>query len=176
LSPSDDAIARDAERLVDEWREACRIPSVTGDREAVEEMAAWVEERVGRRFDRVVVDRTTQGVPVVLAELTSEGPGRLVIYTHYDVQPAGDPAAWDSDPFAAELRDGVVYARGTCDDKADITARLQAIDYWLDAHDGRPIGHPRIMASRTARSVTAPAGRPAAWSGSAGRVVHAVRA
>jgi acetylornithine deacetylase/succinyl-diaminopimelate desuccinylase-like protein len=62
----------------------------------------------------------------------------LLIYTHYDVVPAGDPAAWDSDPFAAEVRDGAVYARGTCDDKADITARLQAIDYWLDAHGGRP--------------------------------------
>jgi acetylornithine deacetylase/succinyl-diaminopimelate desuccinylase-like protein len=138
LSPSDDAVARDAKRLVDEWRQACRIPSVSGEREAVEEMAAWVEERVGRRFDRVVVDRTADDVPVVLAELTGEGPGRLLIYTHYDVVPAGDPAAWESDPFAAELRDGAVYARGTCDDKADITARLQAIDYWLDANAGRP--------------------------------------
>ena len=138
MSRSDDAIARDAARLVDEWREACRIPSVSGDRSAVEEMAAWVEERVGRRFDRVVVDRTPDGVPVVLAELTGQGPGRLLIYSHYDVQPAGDPAAWESEPFAAELRDGAVFARGTCDDKADITARLQAVDYWLDANGGRP--------------------------------------
>ena len=111
---------------------------MSGEREAVEEMAAWVEERVGRRFDRVVVDRTPDDVPVVLAELTGEGPGRLLIYTHYDVVPAGDPAAWESDPFAAELRDGAVYARGTCDDKADITSRLQAIDYWLDANGGQP--------------------------------------
>jgi acetylornithine deacetylase/succinyl-diaminopimelate desuccinylase-like protein len=138
LSPSDDAVARDAERLVYEWREACRIPSVTGEREAVEEMAAWVAERVARRFDRVLVERTPDDVPVVLAELTGDGPGRLLLYTHYDVVPAGDAAAWQSDPFAAEVRDGAVYARGTCDDKADITARLQAIDYWLDAHGGRP--------------------------------------
>jgi acetylornithine deacetylase/succinyl-diaminopimelate desuccinylase-like protein len=137
LSRSDDAVARDAERLVDEWRDACRIPSVTGEREAVEEMAAWVAERVRRRFDRVLVERTTDDVPVVLAELTGDGPGRLLLYTHYDVVPAGDAAAWQSDPFAAEVRDGAVFARGTCDDKADITARLQAIDYWLDAHGGR---------------------------------------
>jgi acetylornithine deacetylase/succinyl-diaminopimelate desuccinylase-like protein len=136
LPPSDDPVAKDADRLVGEWREACRIPSVSGDREPVEQMAAWVEERVRRRFDRVVVERTPDDVPVVLGELTGTGPGRVVVYTHYDVQPAGDLAAWDSDPFGAELRDGAVWARGTCDDKADVTARLQAIDYWLDANDG----------------------------------------
>jgi acetylornithine deacetylase/succinyl-diaminopimelate desuccinylase-like protein len=136
LPPSDDPVAKDADRLVGEWREACRIPSVSGDREPVEQMAAWVEERVRRRFDRVVVERTPDDVPVVLGELTGTGPGRVVVYTHYDVQPAGDLAAWDSDPFGAELRDGAVWARGTCDDKADVTARLQAIDYWLDANGG----------------------------------------
>ena len=110
-SPRDDHIARDADRLVDEWREACRIPSVTGDREPVERMAAWVEERVRRRFDRVVVEQTPDGVPVVLGELRGTGPGRLVVYTHYDVQPPGDLAAWDSDPFGAELRDGAVWGK-----------------------------------------------------------------
>jgi acetylornithine deacetylase/succinyl-diaminopimelate desuccinylase-like protein len=137
LHPRDDPVARDADRLVDEWRAACRIPSVSGDREAVERMAAWVEQRVRRRFDRVVVERTADGVPVVLAELTGSGPGRLVVYTHYDVQPPGEHGDWTSDPFGAELRDGAVWARGTCDDKADITARLQAVDLWLDANGGR---------------------------------------
>jgi acetylornithine deacetylase/succinyl-diaminopimelate desuccinylase-like protein len=138
LSPKADPIAADAGRLVDEWRAACRIPSVTGQREPIEEMAAWVEARVARRFDRVVIERTPEGVPIVLGELRGTGPGRLVVYSHYDVVPAGDLAAWDSDPFGAELRDGAVYGRGTCDDKADVTARLQAIDLWLRAHDGAP--------------------------------------
>lgn len=138
MSRNTDAIERDADRLVEEWREACRIPSVSGDRGAVERMAGWVERRVREPFDRVAVERTAEGVPVVLAALEGHGPRRVVVYSHYDVQPAGDAAAWESDPFAAELRDGAVYARGACDDKADITARLQAIDYWLDDHGGRP--------------------------------------
>lgn len=111
---------------------------MSGDHPPIERMAEWVEQRVRQRFDRVVVERTAEGVPIVLAELTGSGPGRLIVYSHYDVQPAGDPNAWESQPFAAELRDGAVYARGTCDDKADVTARLQAIDYWLDAHDNQP--------------------------------------
>jgi len=138
LSRSADPVGAHADRLVEEWRSACRIPSVSGDRDAIEKMAAWVERRVSERFDRVVLDRTPDDVPVVLAELSGSGPGRVIVYSHYDVQPAGDLDAWVSDPFAAELRDGAVYARGTCDDKADITARLQAIDFWLDANDGAP--------------------------------------
>ena len=127
-------------------------------------MAAWVEERVRRRFDRVVVERTPDGVPVILGELAGSGPGRVVVYTHYDVQPVGDLSAWDSDPFGADLRDGAVVARGTCDDKADITARLQAVDYWLDANGGRrpchdPLG---LRGRRGGRQPGAPRGaRPA---------------
>ena len=76
----------------------------------------------------------------------------------------GDLAAWDSDPFGADLRDGAVVARGTCDDKADITARLQALDYWLDANGGRrprhdPLG---LRGRRGGRQPRAPRGaRPA---------------
>jgi acetylornithine deacetylase/succinyl-diaminopimelate desuccinylase-like protein len=77
-------------------------------------------------------------VPVVLAELRGAGAGRALVYSHYDVVPPGDSAQWMSDPFAAELRDGAVWARGACDDKADVTARLQALDYWLDDLDGPP--------------------------------------
>lgn len=101
-------------------------------------MAAWVEARVSRRFERTVVEHTHDGVPVVLGELRGQGTGRLIVYSHYDVKPGGDLDLWESDPFAAELRDGAVYARGACDDKADITARLQAIDYWCDVHGGSP--------------------------------------
>jgi acetylornithine deacetylase/succinyl-diaminopimelate desuccinylase-like protein len=129
-----------ATSLVDEWREACRIPSVTGrSSPALEAMAAWVAERLARRFDRVELATVEGHAPVVLAELAGTGPGRLLVYSHYDVQPPGDPAEWTVDPFAAELRDGAVYARGTCDDKADVTARLQAVDLWLDERGaGRP--------------------------------------
>jgi acetylornithine deacetylase/succinyl-diaminopimelate desuccinylase-like protein len=125
--------------LVEEWREACRIPSVTGSGSpALAQMADWVAGRVQRRFDRVVVEPVDGQPPVVLGELRGNGPGRLLVYSHYDVQPPGDRAAWSVDPFAAELRDGAVYARGTCDDKADVTARLQALELWLESLDGDP--------------------------------------
>jgi acetylornithine deacetylase/succinyl-diaminopimelate desuccinylase-like protein len=132
------AIQRDWERLVEEWQAACRIASVTGTGAPdLFEMADWVETRLRSRFDRVIVESVDRQPPVILGELIGEGSERLIVYTHYDVQPAGDATAWTVEPFSAEIRDGAVYARGCCDDKADITARLQAIDLWLEGLNGR---------------------------------------
>lgn len=126
------------EAFVEEWREACRIPSVSGDVAAATLMADWVEGRLGRTFDRVRRVDIPGYAPTLIATLDGVSPQRLLVYTHYDVQPAGDEALWSSPPFAAEIVDGSVVARGTCDDKADITARLQALDLWLEGSGGTP--------------------------------------
>jgi acetylornithine deacetylase/succinyl-diaminopimelate desuccinylase-like protein len=126
------------DRLVEEWREACRIPSVSSDLDAATRMADWVEPRLERLFDSVSRVDVAGHAPALLATLAGSGEKRLLVYTHYDVQPAGDGGAWSSPPFAAELRDGAVVARGSCDDKADITARLQALEHWLESLSGPP--------------------------------------
>lgn len=131
-------LADRGDALVEEWREACRIPSVTDDLAALDAMADWVQARLERLFDRVERVPVPGYGPALIATLEGTGPGRLLVYTHYDVQPAGDLARWSSGPFDADLVDGAVVARGTCDDKADITARLQALELWLDELGGRP--------------------------------------
>lgn len=134
----DAAISERRQSFVEEWREACRIPSVSDDLAASTVMAEWVERRLARSFDRVTRAEVPGHAPTLIATLEGISPRRLLVYTHYDVQPAGDHGAWTSPPFAAELVDGTVIARGTCDDKADITARLQALDLWVEACGGRP--------------------------------------
>lgn len=129
-------VDRERERYVDEWRALCRIPSVSGSGAPIAEAAAWVAERMAPLFDEVRHIPIPDQGPLLVGELRGTGPGRLIVYTHYDVQPPGDLDAWASPPFAAEVRDGRMYARGACDDKADVTARLQGLEAWLAARGG----------------------------------------
>ena len=125
------------DRLVDEWRECCRIPSVSADVEAATRMADWVERRLAASFDRVRRVEVPGCAPTLIATLDGDSDRRLLVYTHYDVQPAGAAELWSSPPFGADIVDGSVVARGCCDDKADITARLQALEHWLEKCGGR---------------------------------------
>jgi acetylornithine deacetylase/succinyl-diaminopimelate desuccinylase-like protein len=139
VSQTTDAyVAEAADRFVADWRALCQIPSVSGDRAAIAQAADWIETRLGPLFDDIRrIDIPGHG-PLLAAVLHGTGDGRVALYTHYDVQPAGDESAWTSPPFSAELRDGCVWARGACDDKADVTARLQGLEAWLSTLDGRP--------------------------------------
>jgi acetylornithine deacetylase/succinyl-diaminopimelate desuccinylase-like protein len=134
VSEATDAyIERERERFVEEWRACCRIASVSGDgaTPAIEEMADWVHARAAKVFDHVMrVPIPGQG-PLIVGELDGTGDERLVIYTHYDVVDAGDEGEWSAPPFGATIRDGRMYARGACDDKSDVAARLQALEAWL---------------------------------------------
>ncbi|MEW5872410.1 MAG: M20/M25/M40 family metallo-hydrolase [Chloroflexota bacterium] len=80
----------------------------------------------------------TGGAPVIYAERTGRSSKTLLIYNHYDVQPAEPLELWDSPPFEPALRDGKLYGRGVNDDKGQLVARLFAIDALLEADGELP--------------------------------------
>jgi len=135
------SVRADLERLV-------RIPSVSADPDATPQLWASASEVAGllRGAGLSEVDVVTAGDsrPAVLGSRPGPpGAPHVLLYAHHDVQPPGDPAGWDSDPFQPAERDGRLYGRGTADDKAGVAvhlAALRALGAGGIAGGGLPVG------------------------------------
>lgn len=157
MSAATDAfVAANADRFVEEWRAICRIPSVSGELEAIAQAADWIEARMEPLFDAVQRIEVPGYGPLLVGTLNGSGDGRLLLYTHYDVQPPGDPQGWTTPAFAAELRDGKMWARGACDDKADVVARLHGLEAWLQTLGGERPPYTVIYLSDPAEEIGSP--------------------
>lgn len=67
-----------------------------------------------------------------------KGAPHLLYCGHTDVVPPGDPARWADDPFAAAVRDGVLYGRGACDMKGGVAAFLSGLSRFLAENPDHP--------------------------------------
>jgi acetylornithine deacetylase/succinyl-diaminopimelate desuccinylase-like protein len=82
----------------------------------------------------------TGGKPIVYAEsIPDPNKPTVLIYGHYDVQPADPLDLWDSDPFEPEVRDGDLFGRGTSDDKGQLFVHLMAIEAWRKTTGELPV-------------------------------------
>ncbi len=120
-----------------------RIPSVSAQsdhKHDVRRCADWLRSAmtdVG--LDARIMD--TAGHPVVLGEWRNAGPNAktVLIYGHYDVQPADPLELWDSPPFEPEVRAGRIYARGSVDDKGQLFLHLKAIEAHMRTRSRLPV-------------------------------------
>ncbi|MGH2405280.1 MAG: M20/M25/M40 family metallo-hydrolase [bacterium] len=128
-----------AETFIHDLQRLCRQPSVSAQGMGVEECAALLVAQMQAKGIPARTEPVAGGPPLVVADIPGESPRTLLIYDHYDVQPADPLEEWTSDPFGAEIRDGRLYARGAQDTKGNIMARVAAIEAWLRARGRLPV-------------------------------------
>jgi len=113
----------------EELMEYCAIGSEAGDPAALQAAALWTADRLVRLGADVDVVELDGVPPLVLGEI---GSGRvLTAVQHYDVQPAVPLELWTSPPYAPEIRNGRLYARGATDNKGELLARIWAAEAYL---------------------------------------------
>jgi acetylornithine deacetylase/succinyl-diaminopimelate desuccinylase-like protein len=124
-----------ANRFRDQLKDLIRIPGVStlperaGDLKRTAEWIADDMRRVGLNNVEVI---PTAGHPIVYGEwLGAKDAPTVLVYGHYDVQPAEMADGWDSDPFDPVERNGLIYARGSSDDKGQVFAQLKAVESLL---------------------------------------------
>jgi acetylornithine deacetylase/succinyl-diaminopimelate desuccinylase-like protein len=123
---------KNKDRFLKEMMELLKIPSVSAKKEHREDMTKCAEA-VKNTFIEAGVDRAqvmqTEGFPVVFAEkIIDKNKPTVLVYGHYDVQPAEPLELWHSNPFEPVIKDGKVFARGSADDKGQFFMHVKALE------------------------------------------------
>lgn len=131
------------ERQLEDLKDLLSFASVSADPARGEEIAAcaaWLRDHLTRIGLQNVRLFETAGNPIVYGEWLGAGANAptVLVYAHYDVQPAGPSALWTSPPFAPEIRDGAIYARGASDMKGQLFATLCALEALIAVDGGLP--------------------------------------
>ena len=131
----------DKKRFLEQWMDFLKIPSVSADpahKKDVAKGAEWVKSALlnaGCPHAEII---QTPGHPIVFGEyLFDPSLPTVLVYGHYDVQPADPIDLWDSPPFEPVIKntaihpDGAVFARGSCDDKGQMFMHIKAFEVML---------------------------------------------
>lgn len=131
---------QNATQFREQLHDLLRIPSISTDpkhKGDVQQASQWVADAMKQTgLDNIEI-MPTKGHPIVYGDwLHAKDKPTILIYGHYDVQPAVIEDGWDNDPFDPIERDGKIYARGASDDKGQFFIHLKAIEAILQT-DGR---------------------------------------
>ena len=134
-------LTTDKKRFLEQWMDFLKIPSVSADpahKKDVAKGAEWVKSALlnaGCPHAEII---QTPGHPIVFGEyLLDPSLPTVLVYGHYDVQPADPIDLWDSPPFEPIIKntaihpDGAVFARGSCDDKGQMFMHIKAFEVML---------------------------------------------
>jgi len=120
------------QRFLDELLALLRIPSVSAKKEHAGDMIACADafkkQLLDAGADKVEI-YPTDGHPIVYAEkIFDPSKPTVLVYGHYDVQPAEPLELWNHGPFDPTIVDGKIFARGSCDDKGQVYMHVKAFE------------------------------------------------
>lgn len=125
-------IEANQQRFLDELLDLLRIPSVSAKSENKQDMITCAEavkqSILAAGADKATIFET-EGHPIVYGEkFVDPNLPTVLVYGHYDVQPADPLELWHSGPFDPTIKDGKIYARGACDDKGQFYMHVKALE------------------------------------------------
>ena len=131
-------------RFVAELLDFVSIPSVSASDAHIADVVqagTWVMDRMAAAGVENIRMHPTEGHPVVYGDWLHAGPEKptVLIYGHFDVQPAEPFDLWDSPPFAPEIRDGKVWGRGASDDKGGMLIPILSVEALLKTTGRLPV-------------------------------------
>ncbi len=135
-------LEQNKDRFLNELLEILRIPSVSADSKYAEDVkrtAAFVAEKLKAAGADNVEICPTAGHPIVYGEkFVNAALPTILVYGHYDVQPADPVELWHSPPFEPVIKiteehpEGAIYARGACDDKGQMYMHVKAFECMMN--------------------------------------------
>ncbi|MDG2343897.1 MAG: dipeptidase [Flavobacteriales bacterium] len=138
-------INENKEKFLNELLDFLRIQSFSADPKFKNEVlkgAQFLEEKLQLAGAENICIHETAGHPIVYADkIIDEQLPTILVYGHYDVQPADPYELWDSDPFEPIVKetsihpDGAVFARGACDDKGQMYMHVKAFEAMLKTNN-----------------------------------------
>lgn len=134
-------IQTNKDRFISELFDWLRIPSISADsryKPDVRKAAEFLKEKLSTAGADKVEICETKGHPIVFAEkIINTSLPTVLVYGHYDVQPADPLELWSSPPFEPVIKDDKIYARGACDDKGQVYMHVKAFEVMMK-HNNLP--------------------------------------
>lgn len=135
----DDNLSSFTDDLI-EWLKIPSISTLPEHKEDVHKAGQWIEDKLKATGFSETELIETKGHPLVYGQwLVDTAQPTLLIYGHYDVQPADPLELWNSPPFEPVIENGNLYARGASDDKGQVMLVMAALKAWAEVAGAPPI-------------------------------------
>jgi len=135
--------AENRSRHLEELKQYIRFPSISALSAHKGDMlscAEWLANSLREAGMENVEILPTQGHPVVYGDyLHAEGKPTILVYGHYDVQPAEPFELWDTPPFEPTVKGDKLFARGSTDNKGQLFIHVKAVESWLRTYGSLPV-------------------------------------